>query len=273
MDFRFSFEGRTERFIALGRVILASFSLLAVWLDPTTPGHYTELAYSLLALYVVYALAVALVVWASHSPLIYLRLVTHVLDLLLFSLFLYFTEGPTSPFFVYFIFSILCGALRWQWYGTLWTAVIALTAFLGMGFYAGQILQDPAFELNRFIIRSVYLGVVAALLAYLGAYESERRTQLAKLAAWPRGPSLELETVIRQVLEQAANILKAQRAVLIWEECEEPWLHLVILSEARLQWSRKPPGSLDAMINASLQGKSFFSENIHSSTVLVMDNP
>jgi type I site-specific restriction endonuclease len=58
MQLGFSFEGRTEQLIASGRVVLASFSLLAIWLDPSAPAKYADLVYALLAVYVVYALAV-----------------------------------------------------------------------------------------------------------------------------------------------------------------------------------------------------------------------
>ena len=33
------------------------------------------------------------------------------------------------------------------------------------------VLDDPAFELNRFIIRTVYLVVVTLLVGYLAAHE------------------------------------------------------------------------------------------------------
>jgi signal transduction histidine kinase len=272
MDFRFSFEGRTERLIAVGRVVLASFSFLVIWLlDPSSPVKYPTLAYVLLVAYVVYALIVTFLVWASYGSILRLRLITHVLDLGMFSLFMYFTEGPTSPFFLYFIFSILCATLRWQWRGTFWTAVVALTAFLGMGVYASEILKDPAFDLDTFVIRSVYLGMVAGLIGYLGAYESQRRTQLSKLAAWPRTPLLEVEKVVNQVLEQARSICGAPRVLLAWEESEEPWLQVVMLSDDGLQWSRKPPGSFNPIVAVSLEGKSFFSQDVRTSTAVVVE--
>lgn len=273
MDFRFSFEGRTERLIAAGRVVLASFSLLAIWLDPTTPSKYATVAYPLLIAYVFYAVAMTFVVWASYGPLVRLRLVTHALDLGMFALFIYFIEGPTSPFFAYFVFAIICATLRWQWRGALWTAIVVIVAFVGIGVYAGEILQDPTFEVDRFIIRSVYLGVVATLLGYLGAYESQRRTQLSKLAAWPRTPFLEVEKVVNQVLEQARGICGAPRVLLTWEESEEPWLHLVMFSDDQLQWSRKPPGSFNPIVAAPLEGRSFFSQDVQASTAMVADGP
>jgi signal transduction histidine kinase len=271
MDFRFSFEGRTERLITAGRVILALFSLIAIWLDPTTPSRYAILAYPLLIAYVLYAVIVALVVWASHGPMARLRLATHIFDVLMFSLFIYFIEGPTSPFFAYFVFAIVCATLRWQWQGTLWTAVAVLTAFLGIGYYASEILQDSAFEVDRFIIRSVYLAVVAALLGYLGAYESQRRTQLAQLAAWSRTPLLALEKVVQQVLEQAAAILKVPRLLLLWEESEEPWVHIAAFSEGRMQLRREAPGSFQPIVAEALESKNFFSQDVRSSTAVIVE--
>lgn len=271
MDFHFSFEGRTERLITAGRVALAFFSLVAIWLDPTTPSRYAIVAYPLLIAYVLYAVIVALVVWTSHGPLARLRLITHVLDLLMFSLFIYFIEGPTSPFFAYFVFAIVCATLRWQWHGTLWTALAALTTFLGIGFYASEILQDPAFEVDRFIIRSVYLAVLAALLGYLGAYESQRRAQLAQLAAWSRTPLLALDKVVEQVLEQAAALLRAPRLLFVWEEAEEPWVNLALFSEGRVQWRREPPGTFEPIVAEPLDKKSFFSQDVRNSTAVIVE--
>ncbi len=273
MDLHFSFEGRTERLIAIGRVVLASFSLLAIWLDPSAPSKYAALAYLTLAAYVLYSLIIVMLVWASRGPLIRLRLATHITDLLFFSIFMYFTEGPTSPFFVYFIFSIVCATLRWQWRGTLWTAAAALAAFLGMGLFAADILKDPDFELNRFIIRSVYLGVVAALLGYLGAHETQRRSQLLMLAGWPRTPLLEAEKAVSKVLEQAGRVLEAPRVLMAWEESEEPWLYLGMFSRGQLDWSRNPPGSFSPLVESSLEGKSFFIQDVSNSMAMVLDAP
>src|SRR2546426_5008927 len=120
MDSPYSPQGRAERVLSAGRVILATFSLLAIWLDPSEPAKYARITYSLLAGYVIYALFLALLAWHSDVLLVRLRLFTHVVDLTLFSLFMYFTEAPSSPFFVYFVFSLVGATLRWQWHGVLW---------------------------------------------------------------------------------------------------------------------------------------------------------
>ena len=40
---------RSERLIGLGRAALAGFSLLAIWLDPTTPARHVGTTYTLLS--------------------------------------------------------------------------------------------------------------------------------------------------------------------------------------------------------------------------------
>jgi hypothetical protein len=126
---------RSELLIAISRCILASLSLLAIWLDPSEPSRYGELAYGIMAAYVVYSLTVAAIVWGIPSPTRQFGFITHGLDLLVFTLFMFFTEGTTSPFFLYFIFSVICGMVRWQWRGAVYTASVALAAFMGLGLY------------------------------------------------------------------------------------------------------------------------------------------
>ena len=146
---------RVERLIATGRVVLATCSLLAVWLDSsTTPAQYRVATNVLLAAYVAYAVGLAMVAWLGRAPSVRLGLVTHVVDLALFSLFVYLTERPASPFYTYFIFAMVGATLRWQWRGALWTALVALVAFNAVGLYEAKITRDPGFELNRFVIRS-----------------------------------------------------------------------------------------------------------------------
>lgn len=257
IDPQYSPQSRAERLIAAGRVVLAAFSLLAIWLDPSEPTKYANTAYALLSVYVAYAVGVALLMWCSEAPLGRQVVITHAFDLAVFSLFMYFTEGPTSPFFVYFVFSLLCATLRWQWRGTLWTAVAALAMFIGMGVYAGEVLRDPDFELNRFIIRSVYLAVVAALLGYLGVFEQRARREISQLAAWPPVVPREIRSLVREILEYAARVIGAPRALLAWEEPEEPWLRLASWSRGEFQWSREPPGAFQPLVAEPLAGADF----------------
>jgi signal transduction histidine kinase len=170
---------RVERIAAVGRLVFTAFTFLALSLDPSQPQRYARLTYLLLVAYLVYAATfAAFTFW--RTPGKRAGLVTHVVDLVLVTLFMYLTAWTTSPFFVYFTFALVVATMRWQLRGVLWTALFAISAFNALGAYAGYVLHDPAFELNRFIIRNFYLLVTATLLGYLGYFEHELRTELGR---------------------------------------------------------------------------------------------
>src|SRR5580704_10705571 len=113
----------TERLIAAARVALASASLFGLWMDPTEPARNVPVTYSLHLVYVIYALALAGMMWVRP---IWMRpigkripLAMHVVDIIFVSILQYLTLGPSSPFFLYFVFSLFCAAMRWGWRGTL----------------------------------------------------------------------------------------------------------------------------------------------------------
>jgi signal transduction histidine kinase len=170
---------RIERIAAVGRLVFTAFTFVALSVDPTLPGRYAHLTYVLLVGYLAYAAAFAAYTFA-RTPGPRVGLATHVLDLVLITIFQYLTAWTTSPFFVYFTFALVVATMRWQWRGVLWTALFALVAFNALGAYATLVLHDPVFELNRFLIRNFYLIVTATLLGYLGYIEHELRAELAR---------------------------------------------------------------------------------------------
>jgi signal transduction histidine kinase len=262
---------RAERLIATSRVVLAAFSLLAVWLDPYNPTTHGQWLYALLLVYESFALVVAAVVWLAPGPLVRLGTVTHVMDLTLFTMLTYASEGPTSPFFTYFMFAIVAATLRWQWRGTLWTSAAALILFNGIGIYAVEIVGDPDFEESRFIIRSVYLGVMAGLLGYLGVYEARRRREMSALADWPRIPPDEPDLPAPRLLESTARILGAPRVVLAWEETDEPWLRLACWTDSDgFQSWREPPETFEPVVTESLAALPFLLRDIDHPTPVVL---
>lgn len=237
-------QARAERLIAAGRFILALSSLTAVYLEPSTPAQYQRATYALLVIYTIYALLTAGVAWRSPVPSARWRLVSHALDLVLFSVFVYLTEGPASPFFLYFVFSLFCATLRFSWRGILGTGVAAMAIYGAMAVLASY--GDPGFDASRAVIRVAYLSVIAALLVYLGIYQQQLRTELASLAAWPRELTARIGDVLRVTLDHAAAVVRAPRVLLVWEESEEPWVYVATLDGHGFRIDRMAPGTFDA---------------------------
>ncbi|HEX6097349.1 MAG TPA: hypothetical protein VF432_13555 [Thermoanaerobaculia bacterium] len=169
------------------------------------------------------------------------RLVSHALDLVLFTVFVYLTEGPASPFFLYFVFSLFCATLRFSWRGILATGIAAMAIYGVMAVLSSY--TDPQFEASRAVIRIAYPGVLAALLVHLGVYQQQLRTELASLAAWPRELAADRDDVLGVTLRHAATVLRARRVPLVWEEPEEPWVPTAIWNDGGLHVDRMPPGA------------------------------
>jgi signal transduction histidine kinase len=250
-------RSRAERIVAVSRLVLAVFTVLAIFLDPTQPTRHAETTYVLLLGYTVYSALLALLVFSARAPQLRLGLATHVTDLVLFTVFMYLTEGPTSPLFIFFTFALVAATLRWRWRGALWTAAASLAAYNGLALYATQVLHDPSFPLNRFIIRNLYIAVIAVLLAYLGAYESGLRRELAALAAWPRQAPAALDALLREVLSRAASALGSPRVLLAWEDPDEPWMRLALWYRGKLGAWREPPESYAPLVAEPLRDRSF----------------
>jgi signal transduction histidine kinase len=241
MEPLYSPQSRAERLIAAGRMVLAVASLFAIWFDPTEPARSARTAYTFLICYVLYAIGVAVLVERAGAPSNRQRVITHAVDLAFFSALMGFTLGTANPFIAYFVFAVVCGTLRWQWRGALWTAAASLTCFLGIALYFSQVLGDPDFDLYPIVVRGVYLIVIAVLLGYMGVHEERTRREMALLASWPQTVQGELGAVLGPLLAHAARALGAPRLLLVWAEREEPWLYLATWNGGELSWTRSSP--------------------------------
>jgi len=261
-------HARAERLIAAGRFVLAFFSLVAVYLEPSTPARHQQSTYTLLGVYAAYALVVVVIAWRSPVASLRWRLASHALDIVLFTIFIYLTEGPASPFFLYFVFSLFCATLRFSWRGILATGVAAMAIYAAMAVIAS--LSDPAFEGSRVVIREAYLGVIAALLVYLGVYQQRLRFELASLAAWPRELASRLDDLLRVTLAHAAGVLGTPRVLLVWEESEEPWVYTATWAGDAYTAERSAPGAFTIPGTEELRNTSFFVRG-EGESILVYD--
>jgi len=253
--YRFS-RARAERTIAVARVALAAFSTYAIWLDPAEPARFTQLTYVLHLGYIAYSLALAAVMWSRPSTG-WLPITTHVIDIVAFSVFQYLTLGPSSPFFVYFVFSLFCGAVRWGWRGALATAPAVVIAFVLIAVSMSVTLGPAEFELNRFVIRTGYLIVVSMLLVYLGRHEARLREEIRRLAGWPVTRGGDVDTEIKRVLEYAAGIVAAERLVVIWEPDQEPRVQLAVWTPRGFQLTRHASTDFEPWVCEELVRDSF----------------
>lgn len=245
---------QVEQIIAVSRLALAGAALFAMWMDPQDLGGEVHLTNLLQVGYVVYSLALIGMAWLrAITPTV--ALATHAVDLAVFTLLQYVTSGPSSPFFIYMVFSMFCGALRWGWKGTLSTTAVVILLFLMMIAVVSNAFGAPS-DLNRVITRFVYLLMAGAMLIYLGRYEARLRSEIERLARWPTPMGANVETATQSVLEHAARIVDAKRGTIIWESHEEPRVHLATWTPERLRLGELPPGVLGTLLPESFASRT-----------------
>src|SRR5262245_5181274 len=242
---------RAERTILVTRVVMALYALFAIGLDPAEPARFAQLTYTLHASYLAYALVLTLVLWRRVNLGI-LPLITHVADIALFSVFQYLTLGSSSPFFVYFVFSLFSGAMRWGWRGAIGTAPVVLVAFVALSLSMRSTLDPGEFQLNRFLIRVGYLAMVGTLLGYLGLHEARLREEIEHLARWPAAAGLGRAQLTERVLAHARGVLGAGAGVIVWEEIDEPRRYLAASGAIEFSLSRHAPGEFDPIVPDAL---------------------
>ena len=253
----YSPRNRAERVISAGRLFLAVLLAIAALVDQPQPAELYPLLMVLTFGYLAYSAGLAILTWTRQVTTVAVPIITHVVDLLLFALFLVFTGGADSPFFPYLIFVTICGAIRWHGQGAILTGAASLVVYAGTTLGIGPILTAGDVQTGQFIARSTQLVLVAALLGYLGSYQFRLQREIGNLAAWPRRLPTQERQALEEVLGYAAGVLKAPRVVLAWVEGDEPGLRVAVRSEGRFELSRERPDAFGTIVAETLEQSSF----------------
>lgn len=265
----YSPKARAEDLIAAGRIVLAAAWLVAVWIDPGAPVAHVSFARTaslVLAVYLGFAVLAAFLQWVWRTPRS--AVIAHAVDVVAAACLMFFTESPR--FVTLFVFVIAGATLRWQWRGTLWTALVTFGIYLSLGLYSSRAGAEPRSEFSGFLLRAVYLAVVAVLLAYLGAHERRMRTELTWLAQWPQRLSADPGRLFADVLERVAQIFGVRRMLMIWDGPGPGEAHLASLIDGRFEWGPRPPDRFHPLVAAPLAATSFFCPQVGTARPIVL---
>ena len=174
--------------IALGRVMLA----LTLFLVDMFGRSQTELiqSYPFLFAYAAGAILIAVATWRNWWFDARLAVLTHGLDMAVFTAIAFSSTGATSPFILFFILPLLSAAVRWSWRETAMTATVLIALFLVGGFLLSG---SQGFELQRFVLRAAILVILTLLLLWFGIHQ--------------RGAGLLLRVDFNLDIDQARNPL------------------------------------------------------------------
>ena len=241
------FKHQSGRVIALGRVMLVILFLFAVWLDRSEPVQSVTGTYALLILYAVVAVAIAIATWRDWWLDARLAIVTHGVDMAVFTAIVFSTNGSTSPFFLFFVLPLLSAAIRWSWRETALTATTLVALYFGAGLLVSS---SQTFELERFVVRSGHLMILSLLLIWFGIHQRFARVLFPIDEVEARG---EGENPLERALGAAMRLAEARGgALLVGPAGEEPSDGFVIASGERHGFSAEQLLVRDARYSAFL---------------------
>ncbi|MBI1941890.1 MAG: hypothetical protein HYS33_10330 [Acidobacteria bacterium] len=249
---------RVERVLAGARTFLAISALVATYVDPTEPSHYASMAYGFLAVYVVHSSLIWILLQIRRESTPAFRFSIHAVDVFWPALLAFFTTGPNSPFFVFNVFVLLAAAYRWGFRETLATAGAVIVLFFTQAVLmtAGpgilRAMMGVEFELNRFVMRALYLLIMGYLLGYLGEEEKLLRAETSGVARAMARVQAEtgLQAALRALFDELFGFFGSWRAMFalreertgkayLWDARKEGAEQSVALSLSELDTSGK----------------------------------
>lgn len=198
--------------IALGRLLLASLFLAAIWAEVSQPAGFPREAQLLLIFYAVLSFCLVAVAWSSWWLDAHLAGPAHAVDIALFTTVVFLTQGDTSPYFVFCIFVLLSAAIRWGWRATTLTAVLLSLLYVVAG--SLNAVTDESFAVDRFLTRTGYLVILSLILIWFGVnqWRAGLRGTAEDLLSEPSTGSPPLE----RGLSAAISEVRAGRGAFVW---------------------------------------------------------
>jgi signal transduction histidine kinase len=208
-------EGDREgRMVAMMRLVLALSGLAIVVVDPAEPERFVVATYTCVLLYsgysgVLYFLAVGRF---AHRR-IGLRW-SHWIDVACFTALIALSSSTRSIFFSGFLFSTLVAAVRRGFTSGVRILVASAVLFGSVAYLTSA--REP-FELDRFLIRPVYLLAMGYVICYWGGFQRTllRRLALLKEVAALSNPRFGVDRTIANVLDRLRTFYGAAACVVL----------------------------------------------------------
>jgi len=168
-----------ERVLAWFRVGFAFVAIVVIQYNPSRVTRFPLLSYVSLSAFLIFSLIVLYCTLRQQTTFRKIGLIATGFDLLGVSLIVYSTGGSGTPFFVYYMFPVITASTR---YGVKGALSAALAGLLVYGYIRFHFDWDDSVGIDRFIIRSIYLFVLAYFFGFLSEFETKQNEKLLALS-------------------------------------------------------------------------------------------
>lgn len=176
------------------------------------------MTYGALILYVLYSASLYVLQVRYSSLSEFISSWSHWADAGWYLVLIALSGGTSSILFYFFFFAILVASFCWGFASGLRVAIVSSFLFTIVGYAAAP--SGPDFELNRFLLRPIYLLVLGYLMAYWGGCEIalKRRLALLKEVSSLSNPRFGVDRTIGVILERLRAFYDAGACVLIMHD-------------------------------------------------------
>jgi signal transduction histidine kinase len=170
-----------DRMIGLVRLLLALASLIIIFIDPSEPDKNVALTYLSLVLYTVFSAAVYAL--SLRRGVRRPRRRSHWVDVTCYLVLVSLSSGTNSIYFFFFFFAVIVASFRFGFPEGMRVTIASAVLFSVIGYVT---TPSAALEIDRFLMRPVYLLALGYMTAYWGGCEIKLTGQLGLLRGLTR---------------------------------------------------------------------------------------
>jgi signal transduction histidine kinase len=167
-----------EKTLAWLRLGFSAAAVLVVQLNPERIAQFPLLSRASLVSFSLYSLLLLCLLRIPAINVAKLALITTGLDLLWVSLIVFSTGPSPTPFFVYYFFPVVTSSSRYGIKGGLAVAAMGIALY---GLIRFSALSSQTIAIDIFVIRSIYLLVLAYIFGFLSEFEQKQNQKLMAL--------------------------------------------------------------------------------------------
>jgi len=171
-----------EKSLAWLRVGFAVVALIVVQLNPSRVARFPALSILSLNAFLIYSIIVVFLTRKEKSAPSRIGLITACLDLAGISVIVFSTGGTRTPFFFYYLFPVITASSRWGIKGSIPVAAISVALYGAIRFSAAAETTDGTLGIDTFLVRSIYLLVLACIFGVLSEFEKKQNQKLLALS-------------------------------------------------------------------------------------------
>jgi signal transduction histidine kinase len=172
-----------EKWVAWLRLAFAVLAVFVIQLNPSRVARYPSLSALSLLSFLAYSVAVLYLAHRNKPPSKFVAVTTTCSDVFWIAAIVFSTGGTRTPFFFYYSFPVITASVRWGLNGSI------PVALAGVGIYgavrlslAGESLVEPPIGIDTFVVRSLYLIVLAAIFGSISEFERNQNQRLLALS-------------------------------------------------------------------------------------------